>query len=266
MGELNKAHFISDIHGYVDGLELADKICTQEEPLYILGDLFDHKYGDEKKIIDLILKMIDEQRCHLIMGNHDEVLYLIFFRILDDQTLVNELSHKSLSKVTKIFMTLFDKQFYDKYILIINKFNINQNLDEYYQDINKLVSCQKYQTTYQKIKRMYETSNRYLSIKIGSKRLLLNHCGSNQRPDNIEVVTNKYQKPAEYDYIVMGHLTIPYVEEFISGIDDAIEFSNFTLNSNVEGLTISNTMLYNSVNKAIMIDDGSHVNLVTITT
>ncbi|WOO89098.1 metallophosphoesterase [Mollicutes bacterium LVI A0078] len=264
MRNLNKAYFISDIHGFIEGLEQAEKVCTPSEPLYILGDLFDHKYGDEKQMIDLIIMMIDEQRCNLIMGNHDEVLFLIFFRFLDDQTLNAELSHHSLNKVATIFKTLFDESFYTSFISLIEQFTLDLDLDNYYKKVTELALQENYKQTYDKVKRLYESSSRFETISIGSTKLLLNHCGSNKRPDCIDIVTTNYQAAVDVDYVVMGHLTIPYVEEFIQNIDNSVVYNKFIVNPKFDGLQVSESILYNSYNKAIMIDDGSHTNLVTI--
>lgn len=266
MKNLNKAYFISDIHGYIEGLEQAEEVCTPSEPLYILGDLFDHKYGDEKQMIDLILKMVDEQRCNLIMGNHDEVLFLIFFRILDDKTLCAELSHHSLDKVAIIFKTLFDENFYTSFTNLIEQFILDLDLDNYYKKVTELAMQECYKQTYDKVKRLYESSSRFETISIGATKLLLNHCGSNKRPDCIDIVTANYQTAVDVDYIVMGHLTIPYIEEFIHNIDNSIKYNEFIVNSKFNDLQVSESILYNSYNKAIMIDDGSHTNLVTIET
>ncbi len=266
MRQLNKAHFISDIHGYVEGLELADKICTQEEPLYILGDLFDHKYGDEKRIVDLILKMIDEQRCYLIMGNHDEVLFLILFRYLDDETILRQFANPGFSVITNVLTGLFDQTFLKEEEKLRAELLIDKQVDVYYQKIETLCHKPQYASMYTKLEALFKKIKRSDSVLIGDQKFLLTHSGNKEIPYLLDILTTEYKVDEDIDYVIMGHITKPYIENTLIEYESSLKLSNFRDEVEVPKVNISGTYVFNTYNKAIMIDDGSHVNVVTITT
>lgn len=269
MSQFEKAYFISDFHGYIEGLEQTAHICTPQHPLFILGDIFDHIYGNELAIIDLILKLVEENRCYPVLGNHDEVFNLIFFRFKSDQIIIEELSNPGFTVITKTFKTLFSELFFERYETIRQKLIYSEledriRVDNYYKAVNKLIVDLEFEQVRIKIEKLFKVTEYYRVIQIGQIKLLLSHCGNKQCPFQLSIFTTDYQLPVEYDYGIMGHVTSLYIEDVLTKLNKRLPTSNFVNNQQLHNLEITGEWIYNNHSKTIMIDHQSHTNLVTI--
>lgn len=269
MKEFNKIYLISDIHGYIEGLIAADKVCTTDNPLFILGDLFDNIYGNELQIVDLLLKMIGEKRCYVVVGNHDEVLNIIFFRYKSDQVTIEELSHPGFQVVTKALKTLFSELFYYRYETIRQDlqdsiFNDEIKVANYYRQVDELIVEQGFEPVVDKLEQLFKSSNYYEEVQVGNKRLLLTHSGSKTCPFDLQVITKSYKLDSEYDYGVMGHMSSGYIDCALASIEDSIDFSNFTPNQQLDGLVIEGDYVFNNHAQTMMIDNLKNVKLVSV--
>lgn len=269
MKEFNKIYLISDIHGYAEGLIAADKVCTNDKPLFILGDLFDHIYGKEQQIVDLLLKMIEEKRCYVVIGNHDEVLNIIFFRHKSDQVTIEELTNSSVQVVTKVLKTLFSELFYYRYEAIRQDlqdsiFNDEIKVANYYRQVDELIVELGFEHVVGKLEQLFKCSNYYEEVQVGNKKLLLTHSGSKTCPFDLQVITNSYKLDEDYDYGVMGHMSSGYIESALASIEDSIDFSNFAPNQQLDGLGIEGDYVFNNSSKTVMIDNLKNVKLIAV--
>lgn len=264
MKKYNKIHVISDIHGYYPRLLAASKVATREQPLFVLGDLFDHYYGDERKIINLILKLAAEQKLVLIIGNHDQVIQTAFESELTPTETIEILTKEKNIKKFKIFNTLFSESFYAQFILIKDRlltpgFDDESKLNRFYSEIKELSTKPEYYNQYQQLQSLFSLFKSHDEVEINGLKLLLSHSGNIEDTASRDTVKPYFQLDSRYDYGVMGHLTIPAVKQMISEETDMINFEqNFELNSKVTGLNITGTYMYNHHSKMIMIDNGSY--------
>ncbi len=269
MGTYKKIYAISDIHGYPEGLEKANELATIETPLFVLGDLFDHIYGNEIQIVDTLVDLLESKRGYIITGNHDEVLYLIFFRFHNDQTIIEELNHPGFSTVTATLRTIFSDQFYERYEFIRVRLlnspdSMKLKIDEYYSSVINLVKELEFDETYEKIKYLFEASRIYHEVQVADKLLLLTHSGNMYKPYGIEVLLADYQLDSKYDYGIMGHITTPYLKNSLINSGSTLKMNNFILKPVFKEISIRGNYVYNKHSKTLMIDDGTHHNLVTI--
>lgn len=263
MRRYDKINVISDIHGYYEGLYQASLKACKSEPLFVLGDLFDHHYGDECKIIDLLLELASRESLILISGNHDLVINLAFNQILDDRETMIQLTKEKNIKKFNIFKYIFSNDFFEQYIHIKNKLldtEVEESLkiEAYYNNINKLVTEKQYNAQYQKLQKLLSLFISYAEVEVNGIKLLLSHSGNPNDQSSRDTAKAHYQLNTKYDYGIMGHLTIPFVERMIEEEGDMIDFKqNFIMNQKLEGLNIEGTYMYNSHSKMIMIDNGS---------
>ncbi len=188
----NKIFAISDIHGHVEGLIAAEKVTSEACPVFILGDLFDNIYGNELQIIDLILKLNSQNRGYPIMGNHDEVTLLLLFRFMDDSTILNEFTHPGFTVITKVFKHLMDDEYYNCLEQYLKQLATDLDIDKYYRNIETLSLSDKYRDKYQKLKQLYNITNRSLEIEVGNYKFLLNHSGCNLVPYDLSILSYDY--------------------------------------------------------------------------
>lgn len=268
--QVNRLYLISDIHGYIDGLNDAEKVISSENPLFILGDLFDHKYGDEQAIVKKLCTLIKEDKCKLVFGNHDQVLYLMLFQIEQDYDKAYfELTHPSIKVVVEALKHLFSTEFADAYEeirqkLLISDIDIKVAIDQYYSEVNKLCDLSSYREIYQQIKYLYENTYMYIEVSIGDKMFLLTHSGSVDNSESREVLTKSFVCNDKYTLQIMGHLTLPYVAECLKTESDPIPFSEFKDEYSNSEIVVLGTYMYNQYSNTLMIDDGSHTNLVEV--
>lgn len=265
-----KLHLISDIHGYIEGLEQAQDIISSESPLFILGDLFNHKLGDEPRIVKTLCNLIQENKLRLIFGNHDQAMYLMFFQIDDYQLTHFELTHPSLSVVIKTLKTMFSIDFVREYEVIRNELletdiELNEAIDNYYAKVTELCLRSNYKERYEQIKFLYQNSQMYYQVAIGDKLFLLTHSGSKDSSESRKVLTTKFQKEDKYQLQIMGHLTTPFIEDCLATEKHGLSFDCFTTEYRNSRINIVGNYTYNTYNNTLMIDDGSHTNFVTIT-
>ncbi len=271
MKEFKKVYLISDLHGYYDGLEKVSSHVTVNTPLYVLGDLFDHKYGDENKIIDKIIELAAKNSLYYVIGNHDVTIDLAFNRKYDDNYTLTELTkEKNFENRFKIFQTMFSNQFFTKFEAIRSElFNqqlsVETRLNNYYLRMEELCNERQYVDRYMRIQALFNIALKSDEIQIGNKKILLTHSGVIEDPKSRLTAKAEYQLDEAYDFGVMGHLIIPKVELMIAEEGDMIDYAtNFTKEYNIEDLTITGDTMYNSHAKQILIDNGSHNNLVAI--
>lgn len=264
MKSYKKINLISDIHGYYYRLEAATKVASKEEPLFVLGDLFDHYFGDERKIIDLILKLYEEQRLVLILGNHDLIIKLAFEQIFETEEALTKLTKEKHIRKYKIFKTIFSPQFYDQFMQIKDRLlesdvDDEAKLKRYYMQIRELTALPENEEYFIKLQTLLAIGKKYAEVNINGTKLLLSHSGNVNDPSSRDTAKSDYHLAEKYDYGIMGHLTIPAVEQMIAEEHDMIDFKqNFSMCPQLPGLTINGTYMYNSHSKMIMIDNGSY--------
>lgn len=269
MKNYSQGYFITDIHGYNQALNQAYLLATSESPLFILGDLFDAIYGNEQQIIDLLLEMEKSNRCQVIIGNHDEVLYLMFFRFKSDQTIELELSNPGFQRVSKVLKTLCSELFYYRYEMIRQELNdsnleLQRRIDRYYSEVNQLIKEFGFESIIKKLEQLFSISKYSQIIQIGRHQISLTHCGDQKCPFDLSILTPNYKLPQNCDLGIMGHITGPYIEDALKRVNSTITIDNFVTNQQISGLKISGNYIYNNHSKTIMIDDGSFTNLVKI--
>lgn len=270
MQTYNKIHLISDIHGYYQGLLMASQLTMPDCPLFVLGDLFDHQYGLENKIIDLLLELNERNSLVLITGNHDVVINLAFNRSLNDEEAIYKLTKEKNLKKFKIFKTIFDEEFYSKFLklregLLEANVSDGDKLVRYYNNISKLAQEPKYIERYIKVQKLMDLFVDYAEVEVNNHKLLLSHSGNITDPFSRDTAKPYFKLDNKYDYGVMGHLTIPKISQMILEEGDMLNFEdNFELNYKLNKLKIDGEYMYNHHSKMIMIDNGSHENVVTI--
>ncbi|WOO87271.1 metallophosphoesterase [Mollicutes bacterium LVI A0039] len=269
MTNYQKIHLISDIHGYIEGIETIETELSPAEPLFILGDLFNKKYGDEKQLLNKICELSLANKCHVILGNHDEVLFMMFLNTADDQVTHSELTHDTFGVVTESLKGMFSPQFYAEYEQIRLKFKhyqgaLSEAVKAYYHAVTQLCKDEKYQPTYEQIKYLYSVTKDYYEVTVGAQQLMLTHSGIPDNCEAIKIVQHDYQPRNDERMLVMGHLSIPYLETFLKQIPRGLPYSSFTKTYQSSLITISGNSKYNTHSNALMIDDGSYTNLVTI--
>lgn len=264
MKKFNKIYLISDIHGCYHGLEKASRLATVESPLYILGDLFDHKFGCEQQIIELILEMHEQHKCVLITGNHDIFFSNMFMPSDDLKRLYQQLIMPKNEKKMAVLKTIFDLDFYEQYIIWKNQLEVDHNLESFYQKVTSLCTSKNYQERYKQVLKLISISKLYDQIEINKKRILVSHCGNIEDPFSRDSVKPFYQLDSQYDFGIIGHFTIPMVEQMIIEEGDMISYSNFRANYKLKQVTIEGNYLYNMHSKLVLIDDGSYENIITV--
>lgn len=263
MQAYNKIHLISDIHGHYQGLEAAAKLANNSEPLFVLGDIFDHHYGDEGKIIDLLLALDNKRALVLILGNHDLVIDIAFNQRLAAAETIDILTKAKNIKKFKIFEYLFSAEFFEQFLVIKEQLleaglDDQSKLERYYLQITELAAAAEYIDVYRKLQKALSLFVSHASVSVNGVRLLLSHSGDVNNPSSRATVKAAYKLDANYDYGVIGHLTIPKVEQMIFEEGDMLDFKqNFSLNPQLAGLRISGNYMYNSHSQTIMIDNGS---------
>ncbi len=260
----NKIYVISDIHGHIEGLIEAQKVASKECPLFILGDLFDNIYGYELQIIDLIIKLYSQNRCYIIMGNHDEVTLLLLFRFMSDETILKEFNNPGFTVITKVYKYLMDEEYYHSLEKYRQQLIVDLDIDKYYHSIKKLSNSDKYRETYLKLKHLYNIITRNLEVGVGDQKFVLNHSGCNHTPYDLSVLSLDYDA-SDYEYIIMGHLSPNYIAEAANMYPNPIPREKFIPNIKLNGLTIEGLYIFNTVHNVIMIDNNDFTNLVTIT-
>lgn len=270
MKKYTKIHLISDIHGYFEGLEQAAGLSNSQSPLVVLGDLFDHKYGDENKIIDLLLNLQTRNELILIKGNHDIIVELVFNQVVADEEAINKLTKERNLKKFKVLRTIFDDQFYLVFLKLRDQlFEANvsdsEKLKRYYLQMKQLTSKPQYLKRYQQLQTLLSLFIDYVEVQVNDLKLLLSHSGDINNSFSRDTAKPLFQLDSKYDYGIMGHLTIPCIEKMIVEEGDMLDFeSNFKLNYPLAGLSIKGEYMYNKHSKMIMIDNGTHQNIVTI--
>lgn len=269
MKKYEKIFVLSDIHGHYAGVEAAAKICSSTSPLFILGDLFDHLYGQENLIIDKILELSLKKSCYFIIGNHDIIIDIGLHQIFDPNLTLSSLTKKSNKKKFKIFATIFSANFFEQFEtirqeLINSRCDLATRLNNYYKQITKLVHEPEYMERYIKLQQLLTLGIKEYELEINGKCILLTHSGVANDPSSRNSVKPNYRLAEKYDYGVMGHLTIPFVEQMIDEEGDMISFKNFEYHTELDGIRLTGQYLYNHYSKQILIDDGTHANLVVV--
>lgn len=266
----SEIYLISDIHGYYQGLNDASKLCSEEKPLFVLGDLFDHKYGEENKIIDLLIKLSADNCLFLIKGNHDLVIELAFNEISTTDLTYQALTKEKNLKKFKIFETIFSMEYYQQFLkireqLINSECQLETKLANYYRAIKSLSEQPNNIERYQALQKLFSIFKEFCEVTVNQTKLLLSHSGDITNLASRDTARASYQLNNKYDYGVMGHLTIPAVELMIEQEGDMLNYSqNFEHNYKLQSLIIEGNYMYNKHSKMIMIDDGSHTNVLTI--
>lgn len=264
MNKYRKIYLISDIHGSYEGLLAASQVCSSESPLFIVGDLFDHVFGYEDKIRDLILKLTSDNKAVLITGNHDVFLETMIHPNFSNNVLYKQITKPKNEKKMAVFKTLFDKDFYNNYIELKNDITSITDIDQFYQEVHNLCKSTKYAHQYNKLIQLIEVSKLYVEVEVNNYKILISHSGNITDPSSRDTAKAYYQLDSKYDFGVMGHLTIPMVEQMIIEEGDMISYSNFVTNNRFEGITIEGNYVYNKHSQMVLIDDGTYSNLVTI--
>lgn len=269
MKEYKKIYLLSDIHGSIKGLEKASKVCTRESPLYVVGDLFNHQFGAENKILSMLLRLIDEQRCNFIFGNHDLFLDIMFNPKGRYEQLYTNLCKPKNERKMQVLISLFDYEYYQSYIDLKKSLETSENIDlgikSFYNEVKKLNEREKYKANYKQIEKLLAAGIDYDQFTVSGKRFLLSHSGEPGDYASRNTARNSFKLKAEYDYGIMGHLTIPLVERMIEEEGDMIDFKqNFELNPTFDDFLVEGNYMYNRHSKMIMIDDGSYQNVVTL--
>ncbi len=269
MNNYQHVYLISDIHGYIEGIKSASAVSTVDAPLFILGDLFGHQYGIENQIIDLILQLCNEDRCKIIMGNHDEVLYIIFFRFKDNQTIIAELAHPGFEVITETLKTIFSIDFYHQYEtirtnLLTSQLDDNIRIAEYYKQVEQLVIEQGKQERLSKLYTLFEQSTIFAQFKVGQTKFFVSHSGSDDCVYGLNVLKPDYRLPNGCDYGIMGHVTTTHLSRSLDNLPGSLPLGNFISNHSIEGIGITGNYVYNQHSKTLMIDDGLHSNIVIL--
>lgn len=263
MRSYKKINVISDIHGYYYRLVAASKTATKDQPLFVLGDLFDHYFGDERKIIELVLKLHEEERLVFILGNHDLIIQLAFTQIFSVEESLTKLTKEKNIRKFKIFKTIFSPQFFEQFMKIKDRLLEAEIEDEiklnrYYQEVAILTSLPENQESFSQLQTLLAIGKKYDQVEVNGRKLLLSHSGNIDDPSSRDTAKSYYQLNEKYDYGIMGHLTITAVKQMIAEEEGMLNFNQyFTMNPQLPGLTINGTYMYNSHSKMIMIDNGS---------
>lgn len=66
-----KTYCISDIHGHLENLQ--DFLCdiSDDDKVYVLGDVIDKGYDS----IECLKVVMNDSRCHMLLGNHEYMMY-----------------------------------------------------------------------------------------------------------------------------------------------------------------------------------------------
>ncbi len=268
MNNYKKIYLLSDIHGYVEGLEQASLVACKQTPLYVLGDLFDHKFGYESRIAELILSMIEEQRCFLILGNHDEFTFNLFQTCGNFESDYIRLTKTKNLKKYQILIDLFDIDFYSAIIeyreQLIKSAHKEDAVNRYYTKINQLCNTDMYIKQYTNLIKLLSSGQLYIDVIVNDNKILLTHSGDKSNTSSRDSVKDGYKLEESYDVGIMGHLTIPAISKMIEQEGDMISYSNFIDEQPHKQINIEGNYIYNSYSNLILIDDGSHANLVCI--
>lgn len=269
MKEFNKIYVLSDIHGYVEGLIEADKVVTKNKPLYLIGDLFDHQFGFETQIMDTVLKLIEERRCHFIVGNHDQLFEMMLIRTkYENKFVYDTLTASKNKRKYELLIDLFDYSFYVQYLDLIEQLStqvlsIENSLSEFYSKLETITN-KDYKDKMGKVTKLFNSARRDDSIRVNGTSIFMSHSGESEDLASRGTCKDYFKLDDKYDYGIMGHLTIPKVRSMIEEEGDMIDYKYFVDSYKLVDLKLVGNYSYNKAKRMILVDDGSYTNLVEI--
>ncbi len=249
---MSQVYFISDIHGFSDGLLKFDDLVTSNKSRgFILGDLFDHNYGEENKIIDCLYSMLLEDKCIYILGNHDTSFFSLLFNVEEEIT--------QDPNVVKVLENVYTREVYDK---VVELLNMDLSMQSYYTYVDEITRG--FDVT-NKLKEIFNKSNYYYDLKLGNKLILLTHCGHKEILNSRDILNKDYKLEPKYDFGIMGHMTTPYLLKCIDGESNPINHVDVLCNKHtINDIEVLGEFHFIKTHNTFLIDDGSHNNIFTL--
>ncbi len=261
----NSFYLVSDTHGYIPAFRSLDKLATVDKKAYILGDLFDHYFGEEKEILNYIVNMLNEDRAVFIMGNHDFGLYNLLFPSNTYVSKLNLLKHSS-RVILKVVRGLYSQRVFDLLDKFLTEFKKTQDMSKYIDNVSYLIEDEEFRRITDNLKYLYKDAKYFVELNILSKKILLTHSGDKKDLYSNEIITHNYHNEYEYDFAFMGHVTTSHLASNLRKVQEPLPLNNFIRNKhNIPDIIVKSTYSYNQKYNTFMIDNGSHNNIVEVT-
>lgn len=159
-------------------------------------------------------------------------------------------------KILKVLDGVFGKE---KYVKMVELINGCINLEYYYKKVSKLLSGNE---MYNMLKVLYSKSHVHYDLKIDDKLILLTHCGDKQVLHSRKILNKDYKLESKYNFGIMGHMTLPYLEKCILAEDNPVPLIEILEDTNnIEGISVEGKYKFLKVHSTFLIDDGSHSNI-----
>lgn len=263
-----KVYLISDVHGEIKGISDNLDEFTKETPLFILGDLFNKVIRQEKYLLETVVNLINDDRCHFILGNHDEVMFQLLFPDANygrkEEEVIFNITHIGTTKVLNTLKRLISEKYGNMLLIQRDKLINNEvTLEQYYDCIKQYKGNDQELPIINMVQKLYKNCKLYCDISVKGMKFRLTHSGQKEICEGFESITYDYIQFDDIDATVMGHIVFEGAT-VIGKINNAIPKDIFYKINGYEKLEIQGNVLYNPVNNILMIDDGSYANLVII--
>lgn len=258
-------YLVSDTHGYVTAYRNLDKIATVDKKAYILGDLFDHTYGDERELLSILVNMLNEDRAIFIIGNHDLRLFNILFPIDSYECKVSLLKYSN-NIVLKVIKGLYSERVYNLVKMYIEDFRKTHDINRYIDSVSYAIDHDKFKQVNTNLRYLYNDYKAYVMLEVNNKRILLTHSGDAKDPYSNMIISHDFKPSIGYDFAFMGHITTTHLKMNLFKLENPLKVKDFIKNKHSFGdVNVKGSFLYNSIHNVFMIDNGTHNNVIEVT-
>lgn len=258
-------YLVSDTHGFIQSYRSLDRTATFDKKAYILGDLFDHKYGDEKDILNILVNMLNEDRAEFIIGNHDLGLLYLLFPKDSYECKVNLLKYSN-DIILKVVEGLYDTRTYDLMFDYLNEYKFTQDINKYISNVSQLISNRKFDRINKNLEYLFNDAKKYVEINLGDKKVLLSHSGTISDPYSNEILSETYSCDVDYDLSFIGHVTTTHLKHNLKKVTKSLPLHNFDRGKHpFKDINVKGSFYYNKKHKTFMIDNGTNNNIIEVT-